>query len=164
MTIPKPLTRMHLTLARVKCSQHIQSAWVLHLTSQSSIMRFWILQTRLANWLNRLIKQQTKQSKAKQSEAGQMQSAITRDKPFQLNNFKWNYVIYIYHIPYYDIELIVNNDCILFFFFVSFVLWYPLHSTTFNNSNQMWLRTRKKLIKRHSILQKLKCSQHIQSD
>lgn len=57
-----------------------------------------------------------KQSKAKQSEAGQMQSAITRDKPFQLNNFKWNYVIYIYYMPYYDIELIVNNDCILFFF------------------------------------------------
>lgn len=51
----KPLTRMHLTLARVKCSQHIPSVWVWPLTSLFSTMRFWTRQTKLANWLNRLI-------------------------------------------------------------------------------------------------------------
>lgn len=53
-TILKPHTRMPLKLAKAKCSQRIPFDWVLHLTFQSSIMRFWIRPIRPVNWQNRL--------------------------------------------------------------------------------------------------------------
>lgn len=53
-TILKPHTRMPLKLAKAKCSQRIPFDWVLHLTFQSSIMRFWIHPIRPVNWQNRL--------------------------------------------------------------------------------------------------------------
>lgn len=46
-------TRKHLPSAIMRCTPHIPSAWAWHLTSLSSITRFWTPLTKPVNWLKR---------------------------------------------------------------------------------------------------------------